>query len=515
MNLPRHPTPEDALYDSSASRRVEAAALALHPPHTLMQRAGEAVARLARALAPHARRIWVAAGPGNNGGDGLVAATLLHRQGLEVQVTWRGDPARLPADAAWALGEAQAAGVPLTPELPSQPATSDPPDLAIDALLGLGGTRPPEGPLLAAIRHLNSLPCPRVAVDLPSGLSGDTGQCLGPEAVQATATLALLTLKPGLYTAAGRDHAGRIWLADLGVDAAGLCPPSQRLGRVTSQVAAPRRHAQHKGSFGDLWVLGGAPGMNGAALLAARAALAAGAGRVLLCLLDPAADPRDPLHPELMQRQAADWQRSGVLEAATLVCGCGGGQEVAAVLPDVVLRSRQLVLDADALNAVAADESLAAGLEARGRRGQPTVLTPHPLEAARLLGASAAQVQADRLHAAGALARRFGAVVVLKGSGTVVQAPGHPASVNPTGNARLATAGSGDVLAGWLGGLWSRLAQADASLAAAAQAAESAVWLHGRAAERGAEGGARSALPLTASRLVEALAATLTALPGH
>lgn len=506
LNLPRLPSSAEGLYDGAASRQVEAAALACHAPQVLMQRAGQAVARLALALAPHARRVWVAAGPGNNGGDGLVAAALLHQQGLQVKVTWLGDRSRLPTDAAWALDQAQAVGVPISAQLPPEMGAAEAPDLAIDALLGLGGTRGPEGALLAALRHLNSLPCPRLAVDLPSGLSGDTGQCLGAEAVRATATLALLTLKPGLFTGAGRDHAGQVWLADLGVDPARFAPPRQRLGHLPAALRAPRQHAQHKGSFGDLWVLGGAPGMTGAALLAARAGLAAGAGRVLLCLLDAAVDPRDPLHPELMQRQAADWQQPGVLEAATVVCGCGGGAKVAGVLPELLLRCRQLVLDADALNAAAADPALAQALDERGQRGQPTVLTPHPLEAARLLGVTAAEVQADRLKAAERLGQRFGAVVVLKGSGTVVQAPGLEACINPTGNARLATAGSGDVLAGWLGGLWSRLAQSDRSLLAAAQAAEAAVWLHGRAAELDSEGpGPAAALPLAASRLIDAL----------
>jgi ADP-dependent NAD(P)H-hydrate dehydratase / NAD(P)H-hydrate epimerase len=185
-------------------------------------------------------------------------------------------------------------------------------------------------------------------------------------------------------------------------------------------------------------------------------------------------------------------QPPAVLAAATVVCGCGGGTAVASALPALLSNAGRLVLDADALNAVAADPALAVLLTARAGRGRPSVLTPHPLEAARLLGQTTTQVQADRLAAAAALAQRFGCVVLLKGSGSVVAAPEEPPSVNPTGNARLAGAGTGDVLAGWLAGAW---AQAGAS--SAFGVAVAAAFRHGAAAD------ATSQSPLRASELIE------------
>ncbi|MBK1688624.1 NAD(P)H-hydrate dehydratase [Rubrivivax gelatinosus] len=471
------------LHHAAASRAAEAAALAGTPPHTLMRRAGLGVARLALALAPHARSVAVLAGPGNNGGDGLVAACHLHAAGKAVRVVLAGDVARLPADAADALTAARAAGVPIAEALDEDPA-----DLVVDALLGLGTRRAPEGRIAAAIAWAAARRTPVLAVDLPSGLHPDTGQPLGEACIRADATLALLKLKPGLFTGQGRDHAGQIWFDDLGVAAGG--ETARLAGAPAGKV---RCHAQHKGSFGDVAVVGGAPGMAGAAWLAARAALAAGAGRVYCCPLDAGALLLDPARPELMGRTA--WWRSpaATLAAATVVAGCGGGQAVREALPALLAHAGRLVLDADALNVLAADPSLQRLL---ARRSRPTVLTPHPLEAARLLATTPAEVQADRLGAAQRLADRLGCVVVLKGSGSVVAAPGAPPSLNPTGNALLATAGTGDVLAGWLGGLWSAGGEAFATAAAA-------VWQHGHAADRALAAGAGG--PLRAADLVDAL----------
>jgi ADP-dependent NAD(P)H-hydrate dehydratase / NAD(P)H-hydrate epimerase len=488
MNTPHRPMPQRvlpgeapwALFDVAASRAIEAEALASHAPHELMQRAGTAVARLALAVAPHARRVWVACGPGNNGGDGLVAAAQLHRAGKAVQISLVGDAERLPADARLALADALQAGMRVSAELPDTVA-----DLSIDALLGLGASRAPQGAIAAAIDRLLQMPSTVIAVDLPSGLNADTGQKLGALAARANHTVSLLTLKPGLFTADGRDHAGQIWLDDLGVAASAL-PPSARLaGADDLRVAlAPRRHASHKGSFGDLAVVGGAPGMTGAALLAARAALAAGAGRVFLSLLDADGAGHDMQQPELMFRPA--WWRSdpAVLARTTVVCGCGGGSAVREALPTLLARSARLVLDADALNQLAADPALQRQLHARAGRGQATVLTPHPLEGARLLDTDVATVQADRLLAARSLSRRHACVVLLKGSGTIVASPDGQTCINPTGNALLATGGTGDVLAGWVGGLWAQLVPAGTTLQAARQAALAATWLHGHAADR-------------------------------
>ena len=489
------------LHDCEATRRIESRALARCAPQALMARAGLAVARLAQAVAPHARHITVLAGPGNNGGDGLIAALHLHRQGRQVQVVHLADPARLPADAADALRKLVAARVPLRGELTALRDT----DLLIDGLLGLGASRAPDGPIAQAIDAANGSGRPVLAIDLPSGLNVDTGQARGDQAMRADWTLSLLTLKPGLFTALGRDQAGDVWIDDLGI--VDDEPATAWLGAFAMPPAGAfrgRRHVQHKGSFGDLTVVGGADGMQGAAGLAARAALTAGAGRVYQRLL--ANEPHATAAPELM-RSPDDWLTDAAAQfRSTVVCGCGGGASVAAVLPTLLQHAGRLVLDADALNAIAADPGLQTQLQARAARGAVTVLTPHPLEAARLLGCRTAAVQADRRSSATDLSRRFGAVVLLKGSGTVMVAPARTPWINASGNAALAAPGSGDVLAGWIGGLWAQ--QLGDAAEGAWLAVRAATWLHGRAADRRhAQGPIR--LPLRAADLIDAMADAL------
>ncbi|MEO8248898.1 MAG: NAD(P)H-hydrate dehydratase [Burkholderiales bacterium] len=484
------------LFGVAATRRIEQAAMAQLAPHALMQRAGLAVARLALALAPHSRTIWIACGPGNNGGDGFEAAMHLAQWGKHPVVTWLGDEARLPADARAALQRARQAGVTLQDE----PPPVEPGDLVVDALLGIGSSRPPEGQMRDWLIRMNSGPAPVLAVDLPSGLDADTGGYALDSIAEADHftgdsgifhakkhTLSLLTLKPGLFTAHGRDAAGCVWFDDLDCNA-GAEPSTAELLGTPASVARP--HASHKGTFGDVAVIGGARGMGGAVLLAGSAALNSGAGKVFVAPLDGGAMTLDQTQPELMFRSpnAID------LESSTVVCGCGGGDTVATVLPDVLLRSKQLVLDADALNAIAADPALQQALLERGERGQPTVLTPHPLEAARLVGTDAKQIQADRLGAAQRLADRFCCTVVLKGSGTVIAARGRCPAFNPTGNAKLATAGTGDVLAGMIGaGLAARGSAWDAACAA--------VYRHGMAADRWPNDEALTAGRLAKNRL--------------
>jgi len=487
-------SPDLPLFDVACTRRIEAAALAGLPPHTLMQRAGAAVARLALALAPHAQCIRIVVGPGNNGGDGLHAAIHLQHAGKRVEVLLAAEPAA--ADAIDALQRARAAGVAIDP---ARPTTLHSQDLAIDALLGIGARPVLDGPLLAAIESLAGLACPVLAVDLPSGLDADTGHMPGA-CVRADHVLSLLTLKPGLFTAHGRDRAAMVWLDTLGIDTSGESPQAW-LGGAQAAAAPKRRHAQHKGSFGDVAVVGGAPGMTGAALLAARAAHAAGAGRVFAELLDAQAVTVDVLRPELMLRR--EWTartEPDTFKQATVICGCGGGDAVRAALPRLLAHCARLVLDADALNVVASDEMLRQQVRLRAARGLATVITPHPLEAARLLGRGSVEVQSDRLSAAQALAAALDCVVVLKGSGTVLAAPGRTTRINVSGNASLATAGTGDVLAGWIGGHWAQRAEPD-PIERAWQTAIHAVWLHGFAADE-------AALPvLRAGDLIEHMAA--------
>jgi hydroxyethylthiazole kinase-like uncharacterized protein yjeF len=470
------PAQRQPLFNVAATRQIEQAAAAALPGHALMQRAGLAVARLALARAPHASRIWIACGPGNNGGDGLEAAMHLQRWGKAPHVSWLGDEGKAPPDALASLQRAREAGVAIVSDAPAHW------ELAIDALLGIGGAREPQARMAEWIARMNAAPAPVLAVDLPSGLNADTGTGM---AVRASHTLSLLTLKPGLFTATGRDAAGEIWHdgLDVPIDAAAVAPTA-----LLSSPAPPLRrlHASHKGSYGDVAVIGGGPGMGGAALLAGSAALHGGAGRVFVCLLDAAAMTVDCAQPELMLRA---WN-SLDLAAMAVACGCGGGDTIRSVLPAVLSTARALVLDADALNAIAADPQLQSQLTARAARsGRATVITPHPLEAARLLGRGTADVQANRLAAANELARRFSCVAVLKGSGTVTAAPGELPVINFTGNARLATAGTGDVLAGMIA---ARLAQGIPAFAAAHEA----VHAHGACADHWPDG-----LPLTASEL--------------
>lgn len=515
IRLNRHTS--HPLHSVAATRRIEQAAAAQLAPHTLMQRAGLAVARLACALAPHAQTFWLACGPGNNGGDGLEAAMHLKLWGRNPVVTWLGDEARCPADALLSLHRARQGGVTFASEPPVEY------DFAIDALLGIGQSKPLTGVLADWLRHMQQTAPAILCVDVPSGLDANTGNfvksevainSVAPQEINTPARcqnapvfcLSLLTLKPGLFTAHGKDAAGEVWFDDLGVNAeinalgveAKICqsenPIAWLLGADRTSLPA-RLHASHKGSFGDVAVVGGAAGMTGAALLAGRAALHAGAGRVFVVLLDADADIAhagqrmavDPLQPELMFRQL----ETLAVREQTVVCGCGGGDAVRHVLPKVLSQTPRLVLDADALNAIAVDTSLQTQLIARSKRGLSTVLTPHPLEAAHLLGMSAAQVQANRLAAAQTLADRFGCVVILKGAGSVIAAPGLTPHINASGNAKLATAGTGDVLAGVVGAVL-------AAGATAFSAACIATYRHGTAADAWSK-----ANTLTASELVK------------
>lgn len=474
------PGQQQLLFSVTTTRQIEEAAASGLAPHTLMQRAGLQVARLALAVAPHARVIWIACGPGNNGGDGLEAAMHLKRAGKQPVVTWLGDESRAPADALLSLHRARAEGVMFQGEPP------DAADLCIDALLGIGTGRPPEGRMAGWVVQLNSGFAPVLSIDLPSALDGDTGR--SDVSVQARWTLSLLTVKPGLFTGNGRDASGDVWFDDLGVtpDTA-LYPACAQL--PDAPASARRPHASHKGSYGDVAVIGGAPGMTGAALLAATSALHMGAGRVFASLLDVDAAGPDAARPELMFRPFDSLD----LKRLTAVCGCGGGDAIRRVAARVCSTSARLVLDADALNAIAGDTQLQSLVVARAGRSLPTVLTPHPLEAARLLGVTTGEIQSDRLKAAGLLAQKFNCVVVLKGSGTVIAAPSHTSVVNPTGNAKLAAAGTGDVLAGMVG----------AALAAglpALQAACETVYLHGATADQWPAGST-----LTAGKLAETI----------
>ena len=463
------------LYSVAQIRDIERAALSTVPPTTLMQRAGRATATLALQLL-HATsptpRVLVVAGPGNNGGDALEAAANLAEQGIHVEVLLVADATRFSGDAAqaWQRATDSAASFTAFEELEVMPAASF--HLVIDGLFGIGLTRAPEGEYRRAISWMNQRHCPVVAIDVPSGLNADSGALVGDIAVRATHTITFLGNKRGLHTAHGRDCAGQVHVDDLGTDQALYFDPRCTLNHpaLFDQHARARPHASHKGSFGDLTVVGGAAGMGGAVLLAARMGAMAGAGRVFAAFAGPVL-AFDPVHPELMCRDA----HAVSLSRGAVVIGPGLGMSRDAndLLSRALACRQPLVIDADALNLLVEEAPLQQKLAARAA---PALLTPHPLEAARLLGTDAAHVQADRIGAATQLAQRFNAIVVLKGSGSVVAHTDGRLVINGSGNPALATAGSGDVLAGLCGAL---LAQQWPAW----EAALAAVWLHGTAAD--------------------------------
>lgn len=497
--IPWHTSTSYPLWDGSASRAIETAALAIPRQPSLMERAGQSVARLAQAIAPFARQAWVLCGPGNNGGDGLVASRHLADSGWQVGVHWLGSADHCSSDTHAAWQAACASSVQwLRPE---QIPTLTPEDIVIDALLGLGQqgrqsphTRP--SPLLHLLQQSRACPAHVLAVDLPTGLDADHGSWLegfAPSthcAPNSRHTLSLLTLKPGMFTAHGRDACGNIWWNDLGcTEQLAAQPPCAWLN--ARSPAHQRAHNSHKGSFGDVLVIGGAQGMTGAALLAASAALHHGAGRSLLHLLDRTAPGLHAALPDLMFASVETAQQ--LLRKTSVVAGCGGGTAMAQWLPAVLAQVPRAVLDADALNALAENPGLQSALKSRAEHGQHTILTPHPLEAARLLQTSTAQVQSARRSAAQTLAQQLNCTIVLKGSGSIIASPGQTPHINPTGNARLAIGGTGDVLAGLIGAHWRHGAPPH-------QIACQAVWEHGALADQWP-----TTQPLTASALATAL----------
>lgn len=458
------------ILDTRALRDVEARGAALAAPESLMDRAGLSTARHAAAMAPDTGApILVVAGPGNNGGDAWVAAAAL-RDGFHRVIVHdaAGTSPRAP-EARSAAARFLAAGGRTVPDWPSDIA----PGLVVDGLFGIGLSRDLEGAHAALVERINALPCPVLSIDIASGLDSDTGRVRGA-AVRAARTLTFIARKPGLHTGDAPDFAGEIVLDPLGL------PDSLFAGARGSLLVPealagwlpPRARASHKGSFGTVAIVGGTLGMTGAALLAGRASLLSGAGKTFVCVPGGPGFAVDPLHPEIMVREVDD-----ALSADVVVAGPGGGSDRAFTrhaLPAIVALPRPVVLDADALNALAVNDVLKAQV-ATGRNA-PTVLTPHPAEAARLLGTTTAAVQDDRLAAALALATRFRAEVVLKGAGSICASPDGTWSINATGNPGLASGGTGDVLAGLVGALIAQGLAAPAAL-------RYAVCLHGAAAD--------------------------------
>ena len=459
-----------SLHDAAQVRALDARLMAAGTPGAvLMQRAAQAAWRALRRRWPQLRKLCVLAGPGNNGGDGYLLAVLARRAGWDVQVYSLADPARLRDAAAQAYAEACAQGVQVQPW--HAEAVLD--GLLVDAMLGTGLAGELREPYASAVARINASGLPCLALDIPSGLCADTGRLWGA-AVRADLTVTFIALKLGLFTGAGPDQVGELCFADLQADAA-LCAAvpamAQRLTAGNLQRLPARPRTTHKGRCGRLLVVGGERGYGGAALLAAQSGLRGGAGMVSLATREEHVAGALARCPELMVRGLLS---SGQLLALlpghdVLVVGPGLGQGAwgRSLLTAAAQFEGAQVWDADALNLLAAGRvQIRAG----------AVLTPHPGEAARLLGCSLAEVQDDRPAAALRLAQRYQAVVVLKGAGSLVT-DGHTLCLCEHGHPAMAGPGLGDVLAGLIGAL---LAQGLAAL----PASELAVWLHARAGER-------------------------------
>ncbi len=485
--------------DIRALERIAAARVGAAP---LMPLAGLAAAEYARELlGEYGRKVLVLAGPGNNGGDAFEVATHLMHWFYRVELVFAGDEHQLSEDALAALKKWRACGG----STYAAPPSALRPDLVVDGLFGIGLTRALEGGYADLIDGINRLPCPRLALDIASGINADTGAVMGT-ALRATHTITFIALKPGLLTLDGPDYCGEIRVADLGLDVRALqdAKGATTAAELLRQALPPRPLNFHKGNAGSVGVLGGASGMVGAAVLAGRAALKLGAGKVFLGLLTDHPPYFDYVQPELMLRTPHELLEAGMVSALAAGPGMGTAKSAEQLLREVLDAAVPLVLDADALNLIASSKTLQARLP---KRGAPSVLTPHPAEAARLLGCTTAAVQSDRVKAANELAQRYQAVAVLKGNGSVIAGPDGGWLINASGNPGMASAGMGDVLTGMIAAL---LAQG----AAAHTAAAAAVWLHGAAGDRLADAG-NGPTGISASEVIDAARVLLNKVIGR
>ncbi len=450
------------IYPSEDIRRIERGAGVAEGE--LMERAGAAAADVAMRIASDATKdVLVLAGPGNNGGDARIVARLLRERFFRVEVASQIDA--VPAKT-WGL--------------------------VVDGLFGIGLARDIAGEYAALVDYANRQRCPVLALDIPSGLQSDTGRVLG-RAVRATHTVTFIALKPGLLTLDGPDHCGALEVADLGLAPQKIVAPSAWVADPAAfrSLLKPRPRNFHKGMAGSVAILGGAAGMAGAALLAGRAALKMGAGRVYVGLLDES-QTLDAGALELMLRHPDDALGQD-LDAIVAGPGIGQGERAETLVGAALASDLACVLDADALNLIAESEDLR---HACARRRAETIVTPHPAEAARLLALKTADVQADRVRAAKILAANLNAHVVLKGAGSILVARDGHWFVNTSGNAGMASAGMGDVLAGILGALLAQRYSGESALVLG-------VHLHGAAADDLAAAGI-GPVGLAAGELIDA-----------
>lgn len=487
MNMP-HTAP---ILLTADLRRVEQTALGGRRPLPLMERAGLAAAELARKLAGDSGKpVLILAGPGNNGGDALVVARHLKQWWFKISVVCSAEPQQYSGDAAAALQAWRNAGGELVREIPAARDWA----LVIDGLFGIGLKRKLDGVYAALVDQVNALDVPVLALDVPSGLNADTGEVMGCT-IQADHTMTFIALKPGLLTLDGPDHCGTLHVADLGLTAEiEASPHGVLIGHgVLAHVLPPRPHNSHKGTYGSAGLIGGAQGMVGAALLAARAALKCGTGRVYAGLLASDAPLVDALQPELMLRTADAVLRLNHLTALAIGPGLGDSPDAAEYLDWALEASVPLLLDADALNQIASDAAQKNKLK---QRVISTILTPHPAEAARLLGCTTDEVQQDRVAATLRLARECNAGVVLKGAGSICAWPDGHWAINTSGNPGMAAAGMGDVLTGIIVALLAQGVDERHALTAG-------VYLHGAAADQLVKNGC-GPIGLTAGEIIDA-----------
>jgi hydroxyethylthiazole kinase-like uncharacterized protein yjeF len=447
--------------------------------YTLMCRAGEACWAVLRKQWPAARSLTVLCGAGNNGGDGFVIARLALAANWQVRLYQLGNTSHMQADARQACDAFTRTGGQVQP---FTAATAIEGDVIVDALLGTGVDRPLQGLWRNAIDAINAASAPVLAVDIPSGVQADSGTVAGV-AAHADRTVTFIGRKAGLYTGAAPDYSGRISFADLGVPGSIFeqVPVAATLLRqpALGALAQPRLRTAHKGHYGHVLVIGGNYGMVGAARLAGEAALRSGAGRVSLATRPDHAALIAAACPELMCHGVASAQALKALlpSAGVVLIGPGLGRSAWAqsLLSAVLETSIPRVIDADALHCLAVEALYF----------EQQVLTPHPGEAARLLGQSVLAVQADRYAAAREIASRYGGTTVLKGAGTVIQPAGDRPLVCAAGNPGMATAGSGDVLAGVISALIAQGMDTAAAAAAGVCAHACAGDVAARAGERG------------------------------
>jgi len=478
------------LYLTKEIREVEARAAALPDKPRLMERAGLAAAQLARCIAGDGGKpVLVLAGPGNNGGDAFVLARHLRQWWFRVTVVLAGNAQKLPPDAAAAFAAWHAAGGNYLTDIPS----GEKWDLIVDGLFGIGLQREISGIPARLVATGGLSRSPVLALDIPSGIASDTGRILGC-ALRADHTLTFIGYKPGLLTLDGPDYCGQVHLDTLDIDAPALLSPSGMIltAAALDGLMPPRRRNSHKGTYGCAGIIGGAQGMVGAAFLAGRAALKMGTGRVYVGLLAQQSPPLDTGQPELMLRPAKDVPQLDTLSCLAVGPGLGTSASAKKLLRAALRTELPLVVDADGLNLVGSSSDLGDLMTAREN---PTIITPHPAEAARLLACSTQDIQADRVRAALTLARRFNAMVVLKGAGSVCAAADGRWSINTSGNPGMASAGMGDVLTGMIAALIAQGVEPYRALTAA-------VYLHGAAADAGVAAG-HGPTGLTASDVIE------------